>query len=282
MANLQGIKDELAKKLKLSDRSINRRIKDKEDATLQPRTIAALMVAVEAGVSVKKFATDDELAQVRAAIAGQSSSTPSDAPATVPTSTPVAARAARRTSGPSTLQRRRKGKTVFVVHGRNEPLRKAMFEFLRAVGLNPMEWSSALRATESGTPTIMQVIEVLLRKSASVVVLLTPDDLVMLKPQLVRKSDKGIEKQLVGQARPNVLFEAGIAMGSMPRETVLVEIGDIKDFTDVGGIHVMRLNNSSESRNTFIQKLEAANCDVDSTGTDWLSAGDFEQETHDG
>ena len=155
-----------------------------------------------------------------------------------------------------------------------------MFDFLRAVGLTPLEWSSALRATESGTPTIMQVIDAMLKKSAGVVVLLTPDDLVELKPQLVRKSDKEVEKRRAGQARPNVLFEAGIAMGSMPRETVLVEIGDIKDFTDIGGIHVMRLNNSSESRNTFVQKLEAANCDVNVSGTDWLTAGDFEQETY--
>ncbi len=280
MANLTGLQAELAKKLQISTRSVNRRIKDKEDTTLHSRSVAALMVGVEAGISIKKYATADELAEVRAAMAGSSSASPSDPPASVSTSTPVAARASRRQAEASTPVRRRKGKTVFVVHGRNEPLRKAMFDFLRNVGLNPLEWSSALRATETGTPTIMQVIEVILKKSASVVVLLTPDDLVQLKPQFVRKSDKEIERRQAGQARPNVLFEAGIAMGSMPRETVLVEIGDIKDFTDIGGIHTMRLNNSSESRNTFVQKLIAANCDVDVSGTDWLTAGDFEQETY--
>ncbi len=280
MANINGLQVDLAKKLSITTRSVNRRIKDKEDATLQPRHVAALMVAAEAGLSVKKYATVDELAEVRAAMAGSSSSSPSDSPAATPTSTPVAARAASRSAGSVTPQRRRKGKTVFVVHGRNEPLRKAMFEFLRSVGLSPMEWSSALRATESGSATIMQVIEVMLKKSAGVVVLLTPDDLVQLKPQLLRKSDKEIEKRQAGQARPNVLFEAGIALGSMPRETVLVRIGDVKEFTDVGGIHVMHLDNSGEARNTFAQKLDAANCDVDTSGTDWLSAGNFEQETY--
>lgn len=280
MANINGLQVDLAKKLHITTRSVNRRIKDKEDATLQPRHVAALLVAADAGLSVKKYGSADELAEVRAAMVGSSSSTPSDPPSVVPTNTPIAARAASRSTSSGTPQRRRKGKTVFVVHGRNEPLRKAMFEFLRAVGLNPMEWSSALRATESGSATIMQVIEVMLKKSAGVVVLLTPDELVRLKPQLVRKSDKEVEKRQAGQARPNVLFEAGIALGSMPRETVLVQIGDVKEFTDVGGIHVMHLDNSSEARNTFAQKLDAANCDVDTSGTDWLSAGNFEQETY--
>lgn len=279
MANLNGLQAELAKKLQISTRSVNRRIREKEDTTLHSRSVAALIVGVEAGISVKKYASPEELAEVRAAMSVSSSAAPSDPPASAPASTPVAARASRRQADVPSPARRRKGKTVFVVHGRNEPLRKAMFDFLRNVGLNPLEWSTALRATETGTPTIMQVLEVILKKSASVVVLLTPDDLVQLKPELVRKSDKEVERRQAGQARPNVLFEAGIAMGSMPRETVLVEIGDIKDFTDVGGIHTMRLNNSSESRNTFVQKLIAANCDVDVSGTDWLTAGDFEQET---
>ena len=34
-------------------------------------------------------------------------------------------------------------RTVFVVHGRNERAREAMFEFLRAIGLHPLEWSEA-------------------------------------------------------------------------------------------------------------------------------------------
>jgi len=37
--------------------------------------------------------------------------------------------------------------TVFVIHGRNEAARKSMFEFLRAIGLKPLEWSQALAAT---------------------------------------------------------------------------------------------------------------------------------------
>jgi hypothetical protein len=36
-------------------------------------------------------------------------------------------------------------KKVFVVHGRDEKLRSDMFGFLRALGLNPIEWREAVR-----------------------------------------------------------------------------------------------------------------------------------------
>lgn len=35
-------------------------------------------------------------------------------------------------------------RSVLVVHGRNEVLRKAMFEFLRSTNLLPMEWATAV------------------------------------------------------------------------------------------------------------------------------------------
>jgi predicted nucleotide-binding protein len=39
---------------------------------------------------------------------------------------------------------------VFVVHGRNEKARIAMFAFLRAIGLQPIEWSEAVSLTGTG------------------------------------------------------------------------------------------------------------------------------------
>lgn len=42
-------------------------------------------------------------------------------------------------------------KNVMVVYGRNQPLRDSMFGFLRALKLNPIEWSEAVRATGKGS-----------------------------------------------------------------------------------------------------------------------------------
>ena len=41
---------------------------------------------------------------------------------------------------------------VFVVYGRNDKARKALFMFLRAIGLNPTEWSEWVHSTGQGSP----------------------------------------------------------------------------------------------------------------------------------
>ena len=48
---------------------------------------------------------------------------------------------------------------VFVIHGRNEAARKGLFDFLRSIGLDPIEWSEAIRLTGKGSPYIGQVLD---------------------------------------------------------------------------------------------------------------------------
>ncbi len=42
-------------------------------------------------------------------------------------------------------------RNVFVIHGRDLLARDAMVDFLRALNLNPIEWSQATRMTGSAT-----------------------------------------------------------------------------------------------------------------------------------
>jgi predicted nucleotide-binding protein len=106
--------------------------------------------------------------------------------------------------------------------------------------------------------------------------MLTPDDEVRLRKDLQEKSgEKAVERVLTGQARPNVLFEAGLAFGRNPDSTVLVRIGDVKEFSDVGGRHVVHLSNSTQSRQELVTTLANAGCNVNTEGTDWHTEGDF-------
>jgi hypothetical protein len=41
-----------------------------------------------------------------------------------------------------------KQRNVFVVHGRSLRASDAMFEFLKALGLNPMDWNKAIGGTQ--------------------------------------------------------------------------------------------------------------------------------------
>jgi Predicted nucleotide-binding protein containing TIR-like domain len=165
-------------------------------------------------------------------------------------------------------------KDVFVVHGRNEAARQSIFAFLRAIGLNPIEWSKALAATGSASPYIGEVLDTAFDMAQAIVVLMTPDEMAYLLPDHASGRDDP-ETKPAPQARPNVLFEAGMAMGRDPKRTVLVELGTLRPFSDVAGRHAVRLNGTAEKRNDLAQRLKTAGCDVDTGGTDWLKEGDF-------
>jgi predicted nucleotide-binding protein len=165
-------------------------------------------------------------------------------------------------------------KDVFVVHGRNLPARDAMFTFLRALGLTPIEWNKALGQTGSASPYVGQILDKAFAMARAVVVLLTPDDIAHLRREYTgRDDDPDLEPK--GQARPNVLFEAGMAFGRHPDRTILVELGDLRPFSDVVGRHSVRLDDSFDKRNDLAQRLLSAGCPVDTSGSDWARAGDF-------
>ncbi len=165
-------------------------------------------------------------------------------------------------------------RNVFVVHGRNDALRRAMFEFLRSIGLNPIEWSVAVAMTESGAPYVGEILDAAFAKVKAVVVLLTPDEIAYLQPAY-GSHDGDPETQPGPQARPNVLFEAGMALGRHPKHTVLVEVGEMRAFSDVTGRHAIRMTNDVARRQELAQRLLTAGCAVALGGSDWHGAGDF-------
>ena len=166
-------------------------------------------------------------------------------------------------------------KKVFVVHGRDNVLRDSFFSFLRALGLDPIEWSEAVRMTGQGSPYIGDILDVAFNEAQAIVVLLSPDDEVRLHADLHGENEEADEREIRLQARPNVLFEAGLAFGRNPDRTILVEVGSVKKYSDTVGRHSIRLDGGSEKRNEVANRLETAGCPVRKSGEDWLSVGDF-------
>ncbi len=167
---------------------------------------------------------------------------------------------------------------VFVVHGRNEQFRKSMFNFLRSIGLRPIEWSQAIQMTGKASPFIGEILDSAFQNAQAVVVLLTGDDEARLHPRFYKEEASDNEKILTPQARPNVLFEAGLAIGRFPDRTILVEIGTLRPFSDIAGRHLVRLNNSVKTRQELGQRLSTAGCLIDLSGTDWHQSGNFDIE----
>lgn len=166
-------------------------------------------------------------------------------------------------------------RAVFVVHGRNEEIRSAMFEFLRAIGLEPIEWEKAIQMTGKPNPHIDEILIEAFNNAQAILIIFTPDDLAKLNPRFLKENDPSFERDLTGQARLNVLFEAGMAYGKDPNRAVLVEIGKVRPFSDISGRHLVKFYGTAEDRNILANRLRLAGCDINLEGNDWLSAGDF-------
>lgn len=165
-------------------------------------------------------------------------------------------------------------RTVFVVYGRNLAARDAMFDFLQSLGLEPLDWDKLLAATGETSPYIGDVLAAGIPMAQAVIVLLTPDDEARVRPPFAEKRDPPHEQNLTAQARPNVLFEAGMALAIHPKSTIIVELGELRPFSDVAGRHVVHMNDGVDARRSLVGRLRIARCPVDMDGA-WKEAGDF-------
>jgi predicted nucleotide-binding protein len=137
--------------------------------------IAALEVASMAGVNFQRFASEEQLERLRAARAAVPTGTGAPTPAAAPVGRKQNNGGRRKTKPP--------GKSVWIVHGRDEKLRRATFDFVRSIGLEPLEWSSAVKATRKGSPYPGEVLDKAFAKASAVIVLLTPDDDAQLREE---------------------------------------------------------------------------------------------------
>ena len=166
---------------------------------------------------------------------------------------------------------------VFVVYGRNIKAKDALFALLRTINLDPIEWEEAIAMTGEGTPFTGHTLEEAFSRSQAAVILLTGDDLARLGKYFLNHTDPPEEASLTPQARPNVLFEAGMAFGRYPERTVIVSLGKTRPFSDIAGRHIIYISNSVASHQKLADRLRTAGCDVRTQSKhDWHTAGDFD------
>lgn len=175
----------------------------------------------------------------------------------------------------STLQQAKDPRKVWVVFGRNLKLREAIFTFLRSLDLHPIEWEESRGRTDEPTPYIGTVLETAFNEAQAFLIIISGDDEGRLRKEFQNDHDPIFETNLTPQARQNVIFEAGMAFGINSKRTILIELGEVRPFSDIYGRHVVRMNNSPEKRHILANRLESAGCIVDRSGEDWLKVGDF-------
>lgn len=165
-------------------------------------------------------------------------------------------------------------KKVMVVYGRNQALRDSMFGFLRALKLDPIEWSEAVRATGKASPYVGEILDAAFKMAQAVVVLLSPDESVQLRRELCADDDE-FARERGFQPRANVLIEAGLALARAEDRTLLVKVGTVNIASDIHGRHVVTMDSSAERRNELAQRLKTAGCEPETGNGDWLRTGNF-------
>lgn len=151
------------------------------------------------------------------------------------------------------------GRSVFIVHGRNTAARDELAKFLRHLDAKPITWTQAAADTKKPSPTTMEIINAGMDKAQAIVVIFSPDDEARLKPAFVKPDDGPHETQMTGQARQNVILEAGMALGAAPGRTVLVRLGQTRSISDIEGINWIDLGDSWDHRERLRGALVNAN-----------------------
>ena len=166
-------------------------------------------------------------------------------------------------------------KKVFVIHGRNLAAVREMNRFLRALGLDPINFGE-LRATLGGTPTVADVVFAGMEQAQGVISLFTGDEYAFLRPEHRDVHDDAGQVSR-WQSRPNVIFEAGMAFGRDRNRVVFVLLGKVELFTDVAGVHVFRPTNSPHGPRDLLRRAlkQSLKCEINESSA-WMTEGDFE------
>lgn len=255
--------DALEHKLGLSRRQVNRRISEEVATKHLPRKLAAISLASQCRLPLHRFATDEELAQLRGVSAIRHHE--SIPPVTIVDRAPL-----RPLTKAKKAPKPTKDNSMFVVHGRDATLNRDMYAFLSSIGIVPMEWDHAIKAAKGGAnPIVGDVISQAMGRVQGVMILFSPDEEAKIRTKFVSDRDKRKGLHLKGfQPRPNVIFEAGLALGAHSEKTILVQVGDIRDISDIAGKHMVHLSNSFADRKRLADRLESKlKFKVDITGT---------------
>jgi len=151
--------DRLADKLGIGVKALYPRIQKIVQETGLERDLAALVLARRNNININKFSNLGQRNEIRG-------NAPAPAREQEPDRERRPAEPPRRASKAAKKKAKKtKGNTVFVVHGRDDALRRSMFDFLRALNLHPLEWDHAIHEAKEGNPYVGHVLNVVMEKA---------------------------------------------------------------------------------------------------------------------
>lgn len=150
---------------------------------------------------------------------------------------------------------------VFLVHGRDLRPVIVLEQFLLYLGLHLISWPEAVALTGRSQPHTIDVVKAGLANASAVIVLFSPDDEARLKKEFSHgPGDSDI--RLVGQARQNVLLEAGMAFALAPEKTIFVKSAQTREISDIAGFNWVKMDGAWQSRQDLKNRLATARAAV--------------------
>lgn len=168
-------------------------------------------------------------------------------------------------------------RNVFLVRGRNDAATNAVAQLLTSADLRVVDWERAVREAGGGTQHLLDIVRAGMDLARATVVLFTPDDWGFLDPRLEGGTADSVSgRALTGRPRQNVILEAGMALALRADKTVLIGVGAVEGMSDLAGLHVIYLDDSTQRRQALLQRLRDMGCAVDMDDHRWHSAGNFQ------
>lgn len=153
---------------------------------------------------------------------------------------------------------------VMVIHGRCEKLRRSVFDMLSDMGLRPQTFPQLNMLHGTGSNFTFDVVMNAIDQVQAVVAILYGEERVEPIPELSLPAEAGL------QPRPNVIFEVGVALRLKRQQTILLQIGGIREWSDIAGIQRLMFDGDPSQRLDLFNRLGAIGCDIDRSKTDFL------------
>ncbi|MBX3119304.1 MAG: nucleotide-binding protein [Fimbriimonadaceae bacterium] len=150
-----------------------------------------------------------------------------------------------------------------LIFGRDDVATNCIRRVVKSLSVNLIDFQFAKIKGESADDFNHEIIDRLFESCDGAIVILSPDERAILRPQLHRHASDAKEKY---QARPNVIFEHGIALGKFGRRVIVVQFGDVELHSDVAGLHPFRWSDAKSMRNQLSDRLSAMGYSVKATG----------------
>lgn len=166
-------------------------------------------------------------------------------------------------------------RSVFIIQGRDSKVVAALVALLRALDLRVVTWQEATLLAGGGSDHTLDIVQAGIDNADAVIALFTPDDLGQVKREFWNERDGGVELQPSGQARQNVVFEAGWAMARKRDRVVLVNVGDVRGLSDIAGLNYVYLDGTLDSRKNLVAKLRNCKLEVRTDAEEWRTVGEF-------